>query len=96
MTLPKMLRFSCRFPLGLVIAVVLAVLPALSILGSAPTAGAVQPATPVASAVAPGLRIRDLQGATHRTTRAGRNARRDSRRICGRAAQRRWGDRRAQ
>jgi hypothetical protein len=60
MTLPKMPRFSCRFPLGLVIAEVLAVLPTLSVLGSAPTADAVQPATPVSSAVALGLRIRDL------------------------------------
>lgn len=63
------LRRSLQF--ALVIAVVLAMLPALSAVGSPPTVHAMQPATPIASQEAGEFRIRDLQDAAHHTTREG-------------------------
>src|SRR5215210_1315097 len=71
MALPRIPGFPRWFAVGLLITAVLGVLSALSVLGSPRAVRAVQPATPVASPVPSGLRIRDLQGAAHRTTREG-------------------------
>jgi predicted extracellular nuclease len=71
MSLPRIPGLHRWVAAGLLIAVVLAALPALSVLGSPPAVPVLHPATPVASPVASGLRIRDLQGAGHRTTREG-------------------------